>query len=149
MAKGGARTRSGPPPDPNALARKRDEADWTKLPAEGRPGRAPRWPLTQASPRERTLWTELWKLPQAVMWERQHLHHTVALYVRRLAEAEMPESKVTVSTLVRQLADGLGLTSPGLRSLRWRIESPAKKTAAKKARRASARDRLKVVDGAG
>lgn len=47
MPRGGARVNSGPPPDPNALRRERksDQAGWTTLPAEGRKGRAPRWPL--------------------------------------------------------------------------------------------------------
>jgi hypothetical protein len=47
MARGGARVNSGPPPDPNALRRDRksDQAGWTTLPAEGRKGRTPKWPL--------------------------------------------------------------------------------------------------------
>lgn len=38
---------SGPPPDPNALRRERpqDKAGWEMLPAEGRKGRPPDWPL--------------------------------------------------------------------------------------------------------
>ena len=123
MAKGGARTRSGPPPDPNALARERDEGEWVALPAAGRPGDAPTWPLPTPSAREAQLWAELWKLPQALMWERHHLEHTVALYVRRLAEAELPDSAVALSTLCRQMADGLGLSTPGLRANRWKIDA--------------------------
>lgn len=47
MARGGARTNSGPPPDPTALRRDRpsDRDGWTALPAAGRPGRTPKWPL--------------------------------------------------------------------------------------------------------
>lgn len=47
MARGGARTISGPPPDPNALRRDRksDRDGWTTLPAEGRKGPTPPWPL--------------------------------------------------------------------------------------------------------
>jgi hypothetical protein len=112
-----------------ALRRDRKtDGDWTILPAEGRPGRAPAWPMVKATARERALWNGLWKLPQATEWERNHLEMTVALYVRRLAEAELPGSKVTLSTLIRQLGDGLGLTAPGMASLRWRvapIETPA------------------------
>jgi hypothetical protein len=47
MARGGARARSGPPPDPNALRRDRkDDAAWIILPAAGRQGDPPEWPLT-------------------------------------------------------------------------------------------------------
>ena len=47
MPRGGARVNSGPPPDPDALRRdrKEDRAGWTILPAAGRQGDAPEWPL--------------------------------------------------------------------------------------------------------
>lgn len=46
MGHGGARTRSGPPPDPNALRRSRDGKDWVKLRPEGRGDKpVPDWPL--------------------------------------------------------------------------------------------------------
>lgn len=47
MPRGGARVNSGPPPDPNALRRNRpeDKAGWKMLPAEGRLGDPPAWPL--------------------------------------------------------------------------------------------------------
>lgn len=47
MPRGGARINSGPPPDPNALRRDRpsDQAGWVTLPAAGRKGRPPEWPL--------------------------------------------------------------------------------------------------------
>lgn len=124
------------------------------MPAEGRKrnGRmpaAPAWPLSSASKRERELWNRLWKLPQAVMWERLQQDLEVALYVRRLVEAESRQSPVNLSTLVRQMADSLGLTTPGLRSNRWRIaadEVAAQRQKASPARKSS-RDRLKVVAG--
>jgi hypothetical protein len=124
MAKGGARTRSGPAPDPAALRRERDKGDWTILPGEGRAGDAPEWPLSEPMSRELDLWDELWTRPQALMWERYSQHFEVALYVRRLVEAEAPGSMVNLSTLVRQMADSLGLTTPGMRANRWRIDRP-------------------------
>lgn len=151
MPKGGARTNSGPAPDPNALRRSRDVGDWTTLPAEGREADAPEWPLYGRNARELDLWDALWKKPQAVMWEQLGQETEVALYVRRFAEAERPDSPVNLSTLVRQMADSLGLTTPGLRNNRWRIagdEVGAKRAenAAPPPRRSS-RDRLKVVNG--
>lgn len=149
MPKGGARTRSGPPPDPQALSRERDGGDWTELPAEGRSGRAPGLPLPKPTQRERSLWKRLWSMPQAVMWEAQSQELEVALYVRRLAEAEQRGSPTNLSTLVRQMADSLGLTTPGLLRNRWRIVSAAEKKSEKPQRATSSRDRLTVVRDAG
>ncbi|MFB7630680.1 hypothetical protein ACFC0M_07000 [Streptomyces sp. NPDC056149] len=93
------------------------------------------------------LWDVLWKRPQAVMWERLGLELEVAMYARRFAEAEQPESRVNLSTLVRQLADSLGLTVPGMRANRWRIEAGADvaPAAPRPPVRTSTRSRLKVV----
>lgn len=157
MARGGARVVSGPAPDPMALRRNRpsDKAGWTLLPAEGRPGEAPDWPLTEPADRELRLWDELWERPQAVMWEELGQHLEVALFVRCLAEAEQPGAKVDVRKLARQYLDSLGLSVQGMLRNRWKI-SPGNPAAAEAAleddvpetpapRRASARDRMKVV----
>jgi hypothetical protein len=115
----------------------------------GRTTPSPAWPLVGRSERESELWELLWRKPQALMWERFGLELEVALYVRRLAEAEEPESRVNLSTLVRQMADSLGLTTPGMRANRWRIprdEEPLPAAGARPgAPRPSARSRLKVV----
>lgn len=154
MPKGGARTTSGPAPDPNALRRDRksDQAGWLLLPAEGRAMPAPEWPLPTFTDREIEVWASLWRKPQAVAWDRFGLVEQVALYVRRWCEAEELGSSTALSTLVRQLADGLGLTMPGMNSLRWKIA--ADETAERRQTRASApvarrssRDRMKVVNG--
>ena len=151
MSKGGARARSGPPPDPNALRRERDAGEWTILPPDGRPGPVPEWPLRKQSDREVELWDALWRKPQALMWQRYGQDNEVALYVRRYAEAEEPDTPVNLSTLVRQMADSLGLTTPGLRANRWRIgqaeQQPSEQTSSRTATpaRASSKSRLKVV----
>lgn len=155
MPKGGARARSGPAPDPNALRRERDAGEWTILPADGRQGATPDWPLSEQSVREGELWANLWTKPQALMWERFGQELEVALYVRRFTEAELMDSRVNLSTLVRQMADSLGLTTPGMRANRWRVtaDEPAavKPTARSRAAaaRSSTRSRLKVVPGDG
>lgn len=146
--KGGARARSGPSPDPEALRRDRpDDGEWTVLPASGREGAAPKWPLTKATALETTMWRQHWKLPQAIMWERLHQHRLVALYVRRAIEAEARNSPVNLSTFVRQMADSLGLTTPGIRANRWRIGSaePAAPRTSGAPGRPNARRRLQVV----
>jgi hypothetical protein len=152
MTKGGARARSGPAPDPNALRRDRDAGEWTVLPADGRLGAMPDWPLTEQSSRETELWEDLWRKPQAIMWERYGQGVEVALYVRRLTEAELMDSRVNLSTLVRQMADSLGLTTPGMRANRWRItaEEPVRPTpSGRRPAVRSSRSRLKVVPGDG
>lgn len=151
MAKGGARTRSGPPPDPQALRRDHDAAEWTDLPADGRRGRTPKWPLVEPSERETQLWRGLWRKPQAIMWEHQGQELEVALYVRRLVEAEVPGTPANLTTLVRQMADSLGLTTPGLRSNRWRLVSHAEPQHGEAAAQShgSVRDRFTVVAGEG
>jgi len=155
MTSGGARTRSGPAPDPGALARDRpSDPSWTVLSVTGRPGPAPDWPLMDASGRELELWTGLWGKPQAAQWERYGQELQVALYVRRLAEVEVPGAPASIGTLVRQMADALGLTIPGMRSLRWHLGSdsvatPSGPKPARPVRRTSARNRLTVVPGDG
>ncbi|MBR8638602.1 hypothetical protein KEF29_03130 [Streptomyces tuirus] len=135
------------------MRRDRDAGEWTILPADGRQGATPDWPLSEQSIREAELWEALWLKPQAIMWERFGQELEVALYVRRFSEAELMDSRVNLSTLIRQMADSLGLTTPGMRANRWRItaEEPEPRAPAKRgpARRASARTRLKVVPGDG
>ncbi|MFI1324560.1 hypothetical protein ACH4TI_15125 [Streptomyces rochei] len=153
MPKGGARAVSGPPPDPNALRRNRpsDKAGWTTLPAEGRAGGPPAWPLAAMSDREFELWRDLWAKPQAVAWEALDQGYEVALFVRTLAQAEQPDAKVDLQRVVRAYLDSLGLSVQGMLRNRWKV-APATEAAEQApaadqpaARRASARDRLRIV----
>lgn len=147
---GGARGRSGPPPDPMALHRARDSSEWWTLPSQGRTEPAPRWGLTEPSERELEVWGVLWAKPQAVAWERLGLDYEVALYVRSFVEAEIPLSCTPVRTLVKQLGESLGLTIPGLLRNRWKIgDVETRPTGRKTSGAMGARDRLKVVDGGG
>ena len=150
----GTHGRSGPPPDPNALRRERKtDAGWVTLPAEGRSAPAPAFPLASATVRERHWWEYVWRLPQAVQWERDGQELEVAIYVRRLTEAEKRGASVALGTLVRQLSEQLGLTIPGMNRLRWRIahdevtERRSERTVEPQSA-PSARDRFRVVGGA-
>ena len=149
MTSGGPRVRSGPPPDPNALRRERDNGTWTTLPSH-RDGPTPLWPLTRASKREQGLWDSLWSLPQAVMWERSKQHGEVAVYVRQFARAEGRDASAADRTLLLRMMEALGLSQPGLARNRWRIEdeqaAPRQRVAVGGA---SVRDRFRVVDGTG
>lgn len=148
MAKGGARAHSGPPRDPNSLRRDSLMAgDWATLPAAGRPGPAPEWPLTKPTKREADLWVREWRRPQAVMWEVNGQELEVALYVRTLRQAEMVKAPVAMRTLLKQQQEALGLSLPGLQRNRWRIASADDAPAARPSAGMSARDRLRVVPG--
>src|SRR5919205_1600123 len=123
MPSGGARPRSGPAPDPNALRRDRkdDQATWVTLPSRY-DGPVPEWPLTvDPSPQEIIHWKRLWQTPQASIWAVDHLSYEVALYVRRLVEAEVPGAPEGVARLVNQMQGSLGLSKDGLLKHRWRI----------------------------
>jgi len=153
MPSGGARARSGPAPDPNALRRDRkDDAGWLILPAEGRKGKAPAFPLIEPSKRELELWSSLWKKPVALLWEKNQQELAVAFHVRTMAEAERADAQTNLRTLVRQQAGELLLTIPAMHAARVRIAED--EVAVKRAEtrvapaRQSARDRLKAVNGA-
>ncbi len=166
----------GPPPKhPSARARRNDpQKGFGQLPAEGRKGAAPKWPLLpdpemlaqrdvlegqiidlegellecedgrtrarlrrelskaklsirvaqvrieQADLQEGSLWRELWKTPQAVMWEQTHAHREVAQYVRWKVRAE--QGNLAAGTEARQHADRLGLNPLALLRLRLEIQ---------------------------
>ena len=121
MAKGGARARSGPAPTSMERSHKAkaDAQGWVTLPADGRDGPEPAFPLDSASPRELDLWARLWETPQAVMWEQLHQEFEVASYVRLLARAELPRSSAIVWGQVKQFAESLGLSVSGMQRNRW------------------------------
>ena len=158
MAHGGARARSGPPADPNALRRDRpnDQATWITLPSE-RTGPAPEWPLTAPpSPAELTHWGRVWRTAQATEWEKNDLAIEVALYVRVLAQAEEPGAAIGLIKEARMMQENLGLSYVGLLKHHWRIaDAPqpdtqaatatTKTPAARSPRGPSSRDRFRVV----
>lgn len=148
MAKG-VHGRSGPAPDPDALRRERDSGSWITLPAEGRKGRAPKWPLAKQTAREKALWSREWKRPQAVMWERNGQELEVAIYVRSIVAAEKFDAPTNARVLLRQQQEALGLSIPGLARNRWKIAPRAEEKGSTPRRTAapSSRARFKVVDG--
>lgn len=149
MAKGGARARSGPAPTSRERSHKADAQGWTTLPAEGRDGPLPPFPLVNPQAREYEIWEQLWELPQAVMWEQQHLHWEVAGYVRLLVRAELPKSSSMIWAQVKQMGESLGLTASGMQRNRWTIgaadESDANDARPIPAGVASLADRLKAL----
>lgn len=153
MTSGGARARSGPAPDPNALRRDRkSDAGWTTLPAEGRTTPAPDWPLDDVpTDREWATWTRFWAKPQAVIWERDQIVEPVAMFVRQYLEGMERKASAENRKTVRMMFADLYLTSDSLARARLRIatDEVTEKRTEKVAAPVSARDRLTVVDGSG
>jgi len=185
----------GPPPKADDQRRRRNASvATTKLPAEGRTGRAPRWPLIpdvvmsarrdiaaakvedlefelgEGKPVERKLdaakerllildrqlaeqkkleaelWRDLWRLPQAVQWERLGWMRDVAQYVRHKVLAELGD--LDSAKEARQWSDRLGLSPMAMLRLRWEVvvNEVGAKREEKAADASSARRRLRVVD---
>lgn len=114
-----------------------------KLPAEGRKGRVPKFPMPAMSvlrweyedkrrfqvrdddasearrEQELELWDQLWRTPQAVAWEQMGWVRVVARYARLAAAAE--ELDKDALSEARQLEDRLGLTPKAMRLLLWEV----------------------------
>lgn len=98
------------------------------LPAAGRPDPPPDWPLTpKATKAESEVWAAEWRLPQAIMWERQGLVRLVARYVRQLLQVEGKNPSTRLAAEVRQLEDRLGKNSQAMARFGWLIETPESK----------------------
>ena len=174
MASGGARVRSGPAPDPNALRRDRkDDKAWIDLPVEPLV-EVPEYPLAkvpvyfeyfvdkqkvreiddgpteQRWDTERAIWAELWQKPQAHMWAALGLKWQVAAYVRAYVESTGPESNSGLKTAVLRQEAELGLFTVGMASLRWKFavdELSVKRADDAPKKVVSARDRMKALNG--
>jgi hypothetical protein len=92
-----------------------------RLPAEGRQGSAPEWPLSEASAEELEIWGSLWRTPQSAAWPPGWTR-TAARLARILAEAEKPEARASLLSETRQLEAALGLSPVSLARLHWEIE---------------------------
>lgn len=152
MPSGGARNRSGPPPDPNSGRSERRGFSLTALPNEGYRGAIPEFPLPGALDRELSVWESLWRTPQACAWAREAWRWmNVADLVRLQVRGEALDAPVNIATVVRQLRADLGLTPAGLKENGWAIaaadiepSAPAAESSAP-AKPRSSRDRLSVV----
>ncbi len=136
----------GPPPKHPSQRRRRNAVPGvTHLPAEGRSGSEPPWPLSEQTPAEAPLWAQLWATPHAVAWERMGWTRTVARYCRLLLSAEEPDAAVTLLGEVRQLEDRLGLSPMSMRRLLWEVVED-EVAELRDVERTSARVRLKAVE---
>lgn len=155
MAKGGSRTRSGPPKDPNSGRSERTGFKPTALPNEGYAGRVPG--LNQFVPkptaRHRATWDELWSTPQACMWSKERYKWPIVARLTALRVRAEGECPATIYGEILKLETKLGLNDEGMRYLGWAIaadevkEQAAKKTAARPAKKTAPTRRLRSVGG--
>jgi hypothetical protein len=125
-------------------ARRNARSGPLKLPAEGRTGDPPEWPLPgRTTVAERAAWAELWATPQAVAWERLGWTRTVARYCRVMVEAEKRDAPAKALMEARQFEDRLGLTPKAMRMLLWEIVSD--EVTEQRQTAAGARGRIKAV----
>ena len=122
-------------------------ANTVRLPAEGRKGPAPKWPLSKQVATEKQIWAELWALPQAVAWERLGWTRAVARYVRAMVLAESTFQSTLLGE-VRQLEDRLGLSPMSMLRLRWEVveDEVGEARAVRAPKAAGVRERLRAVD---
>jgi hypothetical protein len=112
----------GPLQDPRARRRVRNGPPVMRLPAEGRHGSAPEWPLTEASAEELEIWSSLWRTPQSAAWPPGWTR-TAARLARMLAQAERPGARASLLSETRQLEAALGLSPVSMARLHWEIEA--------------------------
>lgn len=125
MAKGGARTKSGPPPEAGSRTSERKGFLPTALPSSGFDGEIPDLADYMPRPlvRHKQLWEQLWRTPQACMWDRDRwMIPIVADLVRCQVRSEAKDAPAAWETPVQQKRTELGLTSSGMRFLGWEIK---------------------------
>lgn len=151
MSRGGARNRSGPPPDPNSGRSDRRGYKVTALPSEGYQGDPPPWPLAGQSNREAELWAWAWSTPQACAWSLEPWRwHSVAMWVRVAVICEGPMAQAADKSGLHRFADQIGLTPAGLKENGWAIAADeVTQKRDEEPKPASSRDRMKVVKTGG
>lgn len=140
---GGARSRSGPPPNPFSERTKLRDVEYVKLPAKGFKGYIPVFPLPvqelgddtdRIRAREVELWKQIWRSPQAAVWSVEKWRQlSVAQFVRLAVRVEEPTAKAADSGAMMRLMDQIGLTPTGMALNGWMVaeDETSKKRAAK------------------
>ncbi|HEY9418381.1 MAG TPA: hypothetical protein VIQ30_26765 [Pseudonocardia sp.] len=114
------------------------------LPAAGRSGEPPSWPLPgRMNAAEREAWAQLWATPQAVAWEQLGWTRTVARYCRVMVAAEKRGAPAQMLAQAVALEDRLGLTPKAMRMLLWQIATD--EVAEKREQTGGARGRIRAV----
>lgn len=138
------------PPKDNPI-RRNARVGPTLLPAGGRRGDPPQWPLPGwPTADEQIAWHGLWHTPQAAAWENlgDGCVRTVARYCRMMVAAEAPKASASLLAQVSNLEDKLGLTPKAMRMLLWQVapDEVTEKRDEQDDERQSARTRLRAVE---
>lgn len=113
---------AGRGPLPGANTRRRNVRITRRgLPASGRSGDPPPFPIGKPTKAVADLWADLWASPQAVAWEDFGWTRVVARYARLVVAAEKPKAPAALLNEVRQLEDRLGLSPVAMVRLQWEI----------------------------
>ena len=124
MASGGARNRSGPPANVRSGRSDRRGYSLKALPASGWTGDVPAWPLPTVTDREKEVWADAWRTPQAWAWAQpseQWRQRTVALWVRLSVRCEAEDAPASLLAQLHRFADQIGMTTAGLAEMGWRV----------------------------
>lgn len=122
MARGGARTHSGPPPIEGSRTSDRKGYSLTPLPTAGFDGDAPEFPLPAGLERELEVWSHVWTYPQACAWiDQPRLWRHVAMYVRWSVRMEADDASAALGNVVMRYADDAGISEAGLKFHGWKI----------------------------
>lgn len=78
--------------------------------------------IAEQAAAEQQLWAELWKTPQASLWETNGWTREVALFVRHQLIAEQNPTDYKAATAALARSDRLGLTPLAMSKLKWQIE---------------------------
>lgn len=136
--RGGARSNSGPPPDPNSARSDQRGYRLSALPPEGYQGKIPRWPLPvrtleseaetkRVAARERAMWRWAWRTPQAWAWARPTeawRMPAIAMWVRTYVICEGAGATAADKSSLHRFADQIGFTDAGLRMMGWAVAAP-------------------------
>ncbi len=116
-------------PKANGLRRNRSQRVGPQnLPANGRKGRTPAWPLDYPPTDSiKRMWVDYWHSPQAVVWEIVGCQRAVALFCQLEDQINAGSTVATVLTKHGQLQDRLGLTPKAMRAMLWEIADDAPK----------------------
>lgn len=129
MPKGGARTTSGPAPDPGSARTARTVGEWTTLPLRDGVGiDVPPWPVPGEHPSEaeQTVWESMWlTYPQAAIWERDNMQLQVAAYVRIWMMSMTGKRSAIHASNAKQLASELLISTHALRAAKCVIAGSA------------------------
>lgn len=148
----GMHGRGGPAADPNSERSAQRGLTYNMLPREGFTGRVPAFPLPKPSTREREIWRELWRTPQAAKWDVERFRMlSIGHYTRLLARCEAVDASAALFNAAQRYADQLGLTPGGMAFNRWRLNSDetsvkvAEPKPVQRAKKATPTRRLRVL----